>query len=333
MNKTESTRLDRYKGAMIGVAVGDALGAPLEFMDAEQIKRKHGTVTEMIGGGWLSVEPGEVTDDTQMTLAVAEGLAASPSDEDIPELIGQNFLHWYAGNPKDVGNTCAAVLSRMSKTEWAGFEDWHRTAEEVTKSTNGGTAGNGALMRTVYPALFFQDEWEAQDAAVGISRMTHHHGTSDSTVRSYTEMVNSIANADITPEEAKKRVKSMSMTLWAFGETDGRFPPKPTGYSLDSYLCAVDAILNNDTFEDTLVDAVNRGGDADTIGAITGRLAGAIYGADAIPMRWIAALNNEPNHRTVRLFTDRDTDIITRLAWLATEAFEIGWEKEIFSKK
>lgn len=67
------------RGAMFGVAVGDALGAPLEFMSAKSIKQQHGTVRDMIGGGWLNVLPGEVTDDTQMTLAVAHGIAVRPA--------------------------------------------------------------------------------------------------------------------------------------------------------------------------------------------------------------------------------------------------------------
>ena len=78
--------------------------------------------------------------------------------------------------------------------------------------------------------------------------------------------------------------------------------PKPTGYCLDSLRCAMQSIQRTDSFEDALVDAVNRGGDADTIGAITGGLAGAVYGASAIPLRWINALDNEPNRRTVRMF-------------------------------
>lgn len=82
-NGTEGTAmkdLNRIKGALYGVAVGDALGAPLEFLTAEQISQQHGRVAEMIGGGWLDVEPGEITDDTQMTLMVAQGITEQPAD-------------------------------------------------------------------------------------------------------------------------------------------------------------------------------------------------------------------------------------------------------------
>ena len=95
-------------GALYGVAVGDALGGPLEFMTAEQIKKTHGRVTTMIGGGWLNLRPGETTDDTAMTLAVAEGIIANP--EDPTEEIGRRFLAWADSGPKDIGGTCAAAI-------------------------------------------------------------------------------------------------------------------------------------------------------------------------------------------------------------------------------
>ena len=91
---------DSIRGAMFGVAVGDALGAPLEFMSAKSIQQQHGTVRDMIGGGWLNVLPGEVTDDTQMTLAVAHGIVDSPRDP--IEAIGRYFVKWYNSSPKDV---------------------------------------------------------------------------------------------------------------------------------------------------------------------------------------------------------------------------------------
>ena len=81
---------DRIKGALVGVAIGDALGGPIEFMSAREIKEKHGRVTEMIGGGWLSLKPGEITDDTQMTMCVARGIAENPRDP-FPA-IGKNFI-------------------------------------------------------------------------------------------------------------------------------------------------------------------------------------------------------------------------------------------------
>lgn len=297
-----NSRLDRYEGAMLGVAIGDALGAPLEFMSAQSIQRKHGTVREMIGGGWLNVEPGEVTDDTQMTLAVAEGIIESP---DSPELaVGRNFLRWYRTNPKDIGGTCRAALAPMNGRDDAEIIDWMRNAEAVDTQMGGMTAGNGALMRTVYPALYYGNVHTAGNIAGSIGKMTHWDTDSRDAVREYVRMVHTIANSDMAADKAREWISIYSTTAHRMEEIlqkTGRHPD-PTGYSLASFVCAVNAVLETDSFEAALVYAVNLGGDADTIGAIAGGLAGAVYGASEIPLRWVNALANKPNRKTVQLF-------------------------------
>lgn len=314
--------INRHEGAMLGVAVGDALGAPLEFMSAKEIRRKHGTVREMLGGGWLSVEPGEVTDDTQMTLAVAEGIAA---DGDNPyQMVGANFLRWFRTHPKDVGGCCAAVLSRMSRSDTLHLADWHKAAESHDKASNGGTAGNGALMRAVYPALYYQPD-KAQEVAANIAQMTHWHGHSTKTVQRYTDAINTIVNSDMTVQEARETAERMMADVREM-LPDGQV--EPTGYCVSSLICAMNAIRDTDSFEDALVAAVNLGGDADTIGAITGGLAGAIYGASEIPLRWVNRLANEPNYKTLRIFrpetavTKTSNALAIRLCDLAQIAYQ-----------
>lgn len=287
---------------MLGVAIGDALGAPLEFMSAQSIQRKHGTVREMIGGGWLNVEPGEVTDDTQMTLAVAEGIIESP---DSPELaVGRNFLRWYGTNPKDIGGTCRAALAPMNGRDDAEIIDWMRNAEAVDTQMGGMTAGNGALMRTVYPAIYYGGGIKAMRVAESIGKMTHWDTDSRDAVQEYVRLVHTIANSDMTAERAREWLHiycEISEWMKEFYSKTG-YHPEPTGYSLASLVCAVNAVLETNSFEDALVYAANLGGDADTIGAIAGGLAGAVYGASEIPLRWVNALANQPNRKTVQLF-------------------------------
>ena len=150
-NHERPEMIDRIEGALFGVAVGDALGAPLEFLNASQILERHGKpVAEMVGGGWLSVLPGEVTDDTQMTLAVAEGiLRAHETGADMVECVGGMFLRWYATRPRDVGQTCAMVLDALSGSDERTESAWHAAARNLFDQLRGRTAGNGALMRTV----------------------------------------------------------------------------------------------------------------------------------------------------------------------------------------
>ena len=306
---------DRYEGAMLGVAVGDALGAPLEFMTAEEIRRKYGgPVTEMIGGGWLSVEPGEVTDDTQMTLAVAEGIAETNGNTPMLQ-IGENFLTWYKTHPKDVGSTCAAVLEEMSKKQREYSDEWFETAHRLYVRTNGWTGGNGALMRTVYPALWYKNTSKAAGRAIQIGQMTHWNPASDEMIRIYTQTICRIVNSEKSDEDARQELDKLTVK-----------PSQPTGFCVDSLMCALESIIRTSSFEEALIDAVNRGGDADTIGAITGGLAGAIYGASAIPLRWLNALDNEPNKRTVQMFHRGEMPsgnaLLIRLTDLAHRAYE-----------
>lgn len=284
-------KLSRYEGAILGVAIGDALGAPLEFMTGEEISKKYGTVRDMIGGGWLSVLPGEVTDDTQMTMAVADGILANP-DNPFPE-IGKRFIDWYDTNPKDIGNTCRAAIFRAKTAKADEAVKWWDIANRINTETNGNTAGNGGLMRTIYPAMYYGKN--AGKIARNIGAMTHSHPESDLAIFNYTTVISEILEA---PEEidigwAKERIEYRMKAVR--DRLEGK-DPKPSGYVIDSAVCAMNAIRDTSNFEDALIYAVNLGGDADTIGAITGGLAGAIYGIKEIPLRWLNRLANARNN-------------------------------------
>ena len=275
MTSQNTDRKDRIRGALYGVAIGDALGAPLEFMTAEEILDKYGKpVREMVGGGWLSVVPGEITDDTQMTLAVAEGVVENP-EKPIPA-IGRRFIAWHDSRPKDIGGTCRMAIQTAKSYIAEGMEEaeaWRRAGEDAAARSNGQNAGNGSLMRTVYPALFYSRD-EAEKMAVSIGAMTHRNDSSDKYCKLYVEL---IADALDSPKDVIQTVRRLAEELQDL---------PPTGWVVGSFSCAVKAIAQTESFEDAVVQAVNLGGDADTIGAIAGGLAGAIYGFSAIPERW-----------------------------------------------
>ena len=278
---------DKVMGALLGVAIGDALGAPLEFMTADQIRDTHGgPVRDMIGGGWLNVAPGEITDDTQMTLAVAEGIAANPRDP-IPE-IGRRFIDWYDSGPKDIGNCCRAAIAYAKADGAKDFRRWLDAAQRVHEDTGGQTAGNGALMRTIYPALWY-GPGEATFIAGQIAMMTHIHDHSRSAVIAYTRAVLDLIHShDGAIEWGKEQI---NRNVKPVRELTSKATLQPDGYAPNGLILAVDAINATNSFEAALIQAVNLGGDADTIGAITGGLAGALYGAEAIPTRWANKLD------------------------------------------
>ena len=276
MNKGNERYLkNKIRGALYGVAVGDALGAPLEFMEEEEIRDKYGRVTTMIGGGWLNVRPGEVTDDTQMTMAVALGIEENPEDP-VPA-IGRRFIEWYNGGPKDVGGTCEAAIREAINTHADTRDGWMFAGDIVGLRSEGRNAGNGALMRTIYPAVYYADSDLRRGMTRDIGRMTHSNHKSILACIEYADAV----HAAIFGSHPLYTVDPEHLN---------RFAP-PSGYVLDSWSNALYAIIFTESFRDAVIEAVNRGGDADTIGAITGGLAGAYYGYDAIPEEWIDKLD------------------------------------------
>ena len=310
------------KGALYGVAVGDALGAPLEFMTPDQIKRRHGLVTEMIGGGWLSVKPGEITDDTQMTLAVAEGIVANPGNP--IEEVGTRFIEWMRSGPKDIGGTCSASISRAAsiaagrtsnKNPSAGDrpteDDWYRASKDTAIRNGNRSGGNGALMRTVYPGLYYQGRLMAVETAAAIAQMTHWDEESNEACEIYTDMIYLITEAVNKHGDAADKAQIVKETLHGtryeiYPDAKETEELNPTGYVVDSMKCAMAAAFwNVESFERAVIDAANMGGDADTIAAITGGIAGAYYGYEAIPKRWIETLDPE---------TRAQLDILTEAA-------------------
>jgi ADP-ribosyl-[dinitrogen reductase] hydrolase len=275
---------NRAKGAMYGVAVGDALGAPLEFMSKADIMAKHGNlrVNEMLGGGWLNLDPGMTTDDTDMTLAVAEGIMKRyhrHSIDDVVEKVGEGFIAWHHSRPKDIGHTCRVVIEHAEKLalNMDPASAWRFSAELYDIKSNHMSGGNGALMRTAPVGIAYSDWNDTMMAARAIAQMTHWDEKAAVMVGDYSRVINRLVRGADFGEIDRLRLKYGAST-------------KSTGYSFDSLGCALWATLGAEDFEESLVRVVNLGGDADTAGAITGGLVGAALGFGAIPERWVAAL-------------------------------------------
>lgn len=294
----------KIRGGLYGVAVGDALGATLEFMGKEEIRARYGELRDIVGGGWLNLRPGEWTDDTEMTLAVAEGVMKDP-ESPVP-YIGEAFLRWRSTNPPDIGSTTRAVFHTYGR-----LKDWHRAAQRVHEQS-GRTAGNGALMRTLPLAFVYPDAVDLYMRSMEVARMTHWDPEAGLTCFLYCLIAQRFINGAEDPlaafEEARvgffetvlpsmrepaekivARVENLS------GKAEGEL--RPTGYTLDTLGCALWAVLTRISFEDAVVTAVNLGGDADTVGAVTGGLAGVMYGYEAIPQRWLERFNDKQRNR------------------------------------
>lgn len=255
---------NKIRGALYGFAVGDAMGATTEFMTKKEIKNKFGRLEDIIGGGWLNLEAGDVTDDTQMMICVMDALQRSievgSGDDYFHKLVGDNFVEWLNRGPKDVGNQCAK-----------GINYYITYGEQMDAEPN--ELGNGGLMRALPCALI-----DRLDLNLVQNSFTHHNETCMVVIRQYhLSIINSLhRNWPYT-----SRFTKSSSTL------------EPTGCIINTYQNAITHASNGINFSDAIINAVNDGGDADTIGALTGGLAGAMFGYNDIPKRWIKKINPE----------------------------------------
>jgi ADP-ribosyl-[dinitrogen reductase] hydrolase len=244
-------------------------------MKPAQIRERIGVHREITGGGWLNLLPGQVTDDTEMTLCVARGIVQAR--EWNLAAIADRFAHWLSGEPADVGATCRRGILEYVETR------------RLAAAPNEWDAGNGAAMRVAPVALYtLGDEELLSRLAVEQAHITHHHPLSDAACVAVGRLIQRgllrtpLAGLRATAEELAARHPE-----FRFEGYDG----ESSAYVPDTLRTVLDAFFSTGSFEDCLVKTVNRGGDADTAGAIAGAIAGARYGLSAIPRRWVNALD------------------------------------------
>lgn len=304
-------------GAVLGSAVGDALGAPFEFRLPGAF-REHfpDGVGELCGGGgW---DPGEATDDTQMAVLVGESLLERGC-LDLPDVFDR-FRRWALAEPKDIGLQTEQVL--------LGGDPWDLAAARHFQ-INARAAGNGSLMRASTSAVYFaaRGRAETMDAARRISALTHGDGAAWEGTAILHELVRvallgedplaalPATLAEVAPEHRER---------WATVLAPGWHPDEATEFNGAVWPClgsAVWALRTTGSFEEGVAAAVDLGGDTDTVAAVTGMLAGAVHGAGAIPARWTA-----PLHVPLPGFGDRvlSADDLRDLATALTTALAYG---------
>jgi ADP-ribosyl-[dinitrogen reductase] hydrolase len=264
----------RARACLLGMAIGDALGATVEFMTASEIRAQFGVHRKLVGGGWLHLRPGQVTDDTQMSLCIARSIVeVGFSARDIAE----RFVAWYRSRPPDVGNTCVRGIARFIA---------HGT---VHGEYNEGDAGNGAVMRMAPIALATAADASAlEEQAISQAHITHHHPLSDAACVLAGRLIQlALIGHDIA--RLRRQADEVVKTIPKFGYASYR--GLATGYVVDTMQTVLHFLFSTTSFEDCLVATVNQGGDADTTGAIVGAIAGAYYGIDEIPRHWIRKLD------------------------------------------
>lgn len=272
--------LDKIKGGLFGVAIGDALGVAVEFMSQEEISEKYGKVTEILGGGVFGFQKGEVSDDTDMTLCVAKGILKNPH---FPlEDIGEEFLNWRSKIPKDIGNTVS-----MSFKFYDSVHNWETAARMAHDFMGGKSAGNGTLMRTLPVALAYSNLSKIETISKKQSKMTHFDDLASDACVLYNRMVHRLLLGEELNTVICDEVKGT-----IYEHVLSQQPTCPAnGYVVNTMEWVLYSLLNTSSFEEAVQYAVNLGHDTDTVGAITGGLAGVYYGYKSLPVRYLNELH------------------------------------------
>ncbi|MEF8712415.1 MAG: ADP-ribosyl-[dinitrogen reductase] hydrolase [Accumulibacter sp.] len=275
-----STITARAEAAYLGLALGDALGATVEFMTPREIVHHFGVHRGIVGGGWLKLRPGQVTDDTSMSLALGDAILASGGRVD-PLACAEAFDAWMRHKPVDIGNTVRRNLLIFRRT---GVPAAPASEHD---------AGNGAAMRVLPVALatFGQSPAAVCAAVQAQAHVTHHNVVSDAVCQFLTLAVQDLLRGCSLAETLSHHLGSLLAAHPALSFRDRPRRENPSGWVVETLQAVLQGLVDGGGFEDCLVDVVNRGGDADTTGAIAGMLAGALYGPQAIPKRWLKALD------------------------------------------
>lgn len=281
---------ERYAGALLGLAVGNALGGPVEGLTAAEIRQHHPDgLTEI-----AESETHTWDDDVAQAIALAESLLPGPLD---PDAFLDRLVRWFRESGRGIGRQTRAVL-RLAERGPGGTEAARRVWEESGRTA----AGNGAVMRCAPVGLRWRREpGRLVEDAIASARVTHYDPRSAWTAVAVSGLV-ALATAEAAPElealadafresAAPEEVvdallEALTPELSELGIDEGY----AIGYTVRTMTVAAWAFVHGVDFESTLIGVVNAGGDTDTNGAVVGAILGARYGAGSIPDRWIERL-------------------------------------------
>jgi ADP-ribosyl-[dinitrogen reductase] hydrolase len=293
---------DKATAAYLGLALGDALGSTVEFMTPREIAAQYGVHDTLRGGGWLHLKAGAVTDDTTMSLALGHSILTQGKVDALAVAIALD--DWMRSKPIDIGNTVRRNLLHFRKTgnPEAPYSDHD--------------AGNGAAMRLLPVALatFGQTEAAIRAASRAQAHTTHHCALSDAACETLIFMLHDALRGadknDLLHQHAHPLVARHPEFKFRTRQSQN-----PSGYIVDTIQAVFQSFFDTDDFRSCLIDVVNRGGDADTTGAIAGMLAGAYYGRAQLPEPWLKVLNS-----AIRKLCEGQAGRLVELSELKAEA-------------
>ena len=266
MGLRDVTLDERIRGSIYGFMIGDAMGATNEFKHRVDIRGHE--VNDIVGGGWLNLQPGQTTDDTAMMFCVADaGMKYQRGSKSyFLDRCCKNFAEWAATNPPDIGKQCRYMINYCSGYP---YYYWQKVAK------NEDAMGNGALMRAIGTVLAFP---KYENMTVEQGMLTHNAETQRTVLKAYHNVLVSL----LLGKSYALRTKEIGV---------GKALMEPTGHVINTFNNALYFLNDSRYFSYGMLRAVNDGGDADTIAAITGSMLGAKFGFSNIPRRWVDQLN------------------------------------------
>jgi ADP-ribosyl-[dinitrogen reductase] hydrolase len=285
--RDEAPSRDRFRGCLLGLATGDAVGTTVEFRP----RGSFAPVTDMVGGGPFALDAGQWTDDTSMALCLAASLLETGTFD--PEDQMRRYVRWWregylssTGRCFDIGTTVRGALAR--------FEE---TGEPYAGSVDPYAAGNGSIMRLApVPMVYLPDAEAAAEQSAESSRTTHGAAECVDACRLFGSILARAlqggSKAEVLGACSPQAVRSQALKAIARGayRTKAREAVRGTGYVVESLEAALWCFARTQTFEEAILVAANLGEDADTTAAVCGQVAGAYYGASGIPARWLRRL-------------------------------------------
>ena len=273
---------DRIKGALLGLACGDAVGTTLEF----EVRGSFEPITDMVGGGPFGLEPGQWTDDTSMALCLAQSLVCKKMFDPADQM--NRYCNWYQqgymssnGECFDIGITVSSALRKYLETK----EPFSGAIDEYS-------SGNGSIMRLAPIPIFYHNDYDSCIKYAGESSRTTHG--SEECIDSCKLFASLIFNAFRATDKSQifennkykpycekvRSIAALDFLSLSYDQING------SGYVVDSLESALWCFMNASTFEESILLAANLGNDADTTAAVCGQISGAYYGVESIPKKW-----------------------------------------------
>lgn len=279
--------VDRYRGCLLGLACGDAVGTTVEFSRRGSFE----PVTDMVGGGPFELQPGQWTDDTSMALCLATSLLQRDGFDAVDQM--NRYVNWWQWGYLSATGECFDIGMTVLKA----LQHYGATGDPMAGSADPRTAGNGGLMRLAPLVLFYHPDAAAVRQHARLGTATTHAAPealdcSEVMAEVLMRALGGATGVELLSVDAPSQASAAVQAIGRRGYLDKPVDAiEGSGYCVASLEAALWCVSRSGSFEEAVLMATNLGDDADTTAAIVGQIAGAQHGVQGIPQRWLERLH------------------------------------------